>query len=446
MSAFLRTKIGLERAWRSPGPLRNWEAPIGFWRRAKTAGLKLKNLTAAPFSPNRFAAELRQWQLVCPTRLNEDQRYTTSEFFRAFSNQKARDATRRAKTYAYTRSISQHHPRKDTLNYALIIDRCHELMETIFSRLAVLQEYPDFLYPIIASMSRGAEKRESIWSPEYHEAYEQYKKQDKLPQRNTMLAPFMVGNSLVDIGCGGGDQVAYYREHHPEIRRAAGIDVVDWRTPGLNIDYHVVDFAKAGANAPAQYDTGWLLAVLHHVARLDQVEKVDVFLQGVRTAVRRRLIVEEDVIVPSRDLVLGTGKISYLSASNPFLETTSEGGIGGYYRAERAQVEARIQQTDKLIPGMEEFFALADQPLLEEYLGLDEQTQRDFTILNDYLANALSVGVPHMPFPFGFRTIPEWIEIFSRNGFDLNRIKVYGFQTGNFNQVCHVHFILDVVN
>jgi hypothetical protein len=62
----------------------------------------------------------------------------------------------------------------------------------------------------------------------------------------------------------------------------------------------------------------------------------------------------------------------------------------------------------------------------------------------DLLENSLSVSVPEMAFPFGFRTLSEWIDIFTANGFILNRVQVLGFQEGNFNRQCHMLFILDL--
>jgi hypothetical protein len=83
------------------------------------------------------------------------------------------------------------------------------------------------------------------------------------------------------------------------------------------------------------------------------------------------------------------------------------------------------------------------QPTLDHYLGLSAKDQKDVATIIDFLANSLSVGVPSMAFPFGFRSLSDWVRIFDQNGFSLNRIKVLGFQKGNFNQQCHLLFILD---
>jgi len=446
MKQLSETRIDLNRAWHSPGPRFQPERKIGIGRRFAAGAVKAANLLSAPFalSQTLMRMELLQRRLVLSGQLAPEEAYTTREFFRAFANDRARELTKKAKVYSYVEGILRHHPDLASIDICDILAKCHQLIAIIFSRLTVISEQPEYLYPVVASMSRGAARPEAIWFPEYQAAYRAYKNYNKLPQRDALLSPYFVGESLADIGCGGGDQVAYCGAHHPELTRVAGFDVVDWRTPGLTIDYHKVDFSKPGEVAPAQYDTGLILAVLHHVARPDQTEKLDTFLQGVRTAVRRRLIVEEDVIVPSKELenVAAVHNLNW-GSGNPWLDRAVAERHGEYHQQLSEAVGLRSAGLARAIPGMRGCMALADQPLLDEYVSLDLQSQRDFTILNDYLANALSVGVPEMPFPFGFHTVTDWLEIFSRNGFILNKLNILGFQPGNFNQACHVHFVLD---
>jgi hypothetical protein len=448
VSKLPEVRINFKRAWRSPGAFYQFDKNIGAARRLASGTVKAANLLASPFASSQrlLRLELLQRRLVSTPQLTPDEVYTAEEFFRAFSNIKVKELTKEMKKHNYVEAIRRHHPEPSSLDLSNIIEKCQHLIDIIFMRLEVIKEYPEMFYPVIASMSRGAALPEAIWFPEFQEAYRAYKNHNKLPQRDALLSPFFVGISLVDIGCGGGDQVAFCGKNHPELQQVVGIDVVNWRTPGLEIDYHVIDFSKPGAIAPAQYDTGLLLAVLHHVARQNQTEKIDTFLQGVRTAVRRRLIVEEDVIVPSDELgkITSRGHLKWKDY-NPFLGRAVSEKHGEYHAWLREEVRFKASAFIALLPGLEEFFGLADQPFLDEYVSLDPQSQLDFTIINDYLANALSVGVPQMPFPFGFHTIREWLEIFARNGFTLQRLNVLGFQPGNFNQVCHVHFILDKV-
>lgn len=390
--------IGLKRALRSPGPLSAWNRNIGI-ARAGAAIAKALNVALTPFRPRGIKLELLQRSIIDPPKSDPIRLQVARDVFSALSNKKAAELAKRATIENYTTAIRSHHPAGRLLNYHHILSNCRALVDTIYSRLADIASKPEFLQEEMTAMCRTARAPEHFWFSEYDEAYKQYKQTDKLPQRDRMLFPFIVGESLVDIGCGGGDQVANFKREHPELKNAAGIDILDWKTPGLDIDYHVIDFLKPGSASPEKYETGLLLAVLHHVGA--DVAEIMTFMKGVSTAVSKRLIVEEDVLMGEDDLALK-------------------------------------------VPGVDEIAKLrAVQPFLDEYLRLDISTQQAFATLIDFLGNSLSVSVPQMAFPFGFRTMTEWKRIFEASGFYLNRVKVLGFQPGNFNQQCHVLFVLD---
>ncbi|MFP4367794.1 MAG: hypothetical protein ACLFQA_11935, partial [Bacteroidales bacterium] len=82
------------------------------------------------------------------------------------------------------------------------------------------------------------------------------------------------------------------------------------------------------------------------------------------------------------------------------------------------------------------------QPLFAEFVKLPEEDQRDITILIDIISNALCGGVPQMAFPFGFRSLNQWMDIFSRNDYIKKEIEVLGYVDGSFNRSGHVLFIL----
>jgi 2-polyprenyl-3-methyl-5-hydroxy-6-metoxy-1,4-benzoquinol methylase len=391
-------KIGLKRAINSPGAFANWQKGLGY-KRALAEMLKLANIALTPLAPLGVKTEITQRSLVCPPEISKGRLEVARNFFASFSNRTAKEFVKSIMVENYASAIVVHHPTQNFLDHDLIRIKCEALIKTIFRRLEDIKTKPHFLYDFMVQMSRGTKPAEGIWFKEYIKAYEQYKHGNKLAKRDTLLYPFVVGESIVDIGCGGGDQVANFIATHPELKRAAGIDILNWKTPGLNINYHVIDFKKPGTASPEAYDTGLLLAVLHHVGNTES--EIGTFLTGVRTAVKKRLIVEEDVLLASEDL-----------------------------------------RTD--IVGMEEIAKLrSEQPTLDKYLKFDTSTQRDIATLIDLLGNSLSVGVPDMAFPFGFRTLGDWKRTFESNGFNLNRIKLLGFQRGNFNQQCHVLFILD---
>jgi len=393
--------IGASRAFKSPGPLANRSKELGVLRRFSAGVVKAANIGLTPFCPLGLKSELLQRRLVLPSEITEERLQVARDFFKAFANTTAQKFVRDFTIKNYTEAIMTHHPRAETLDKSDIHRKCQILVNVIYRRLEDIQSRPEFLFDVIRTMGRGAEDRESIWFPEYQEAYVQYKHTNKQEKRDAILFPNIVGNSLVDIGCGGGDQVADLQTRHPEaLTRVAGIDILDWKTPGLAIDYHVRDFSQSGTTSPEQYDTGMLLAVLHHVGNTNQ--KQATFLTGAKTAVRKRLLIEEDVLITAGDLA----------------------------------------RTD--IPGLEEIEELrVEQPQLDQYLELNLETQKATTSLVDLLSNSLSVGVPDMAFPFGFRTLGDWVDQFTVNGFKLSRIQILGFQKGNFNRQCHVLFILD---
>ena len=82
------------------------------------------------------------------------------------------------------------------------------------------------------------------------------------------------------------------------------------------------------------------------------------------------------------------------------------------------------------------------QPLFSEFVKLTEEVQRDITIIIDIISNALCGGVPQMAFPFGFRSLNQWIEIFSLNNYKIEDIEVLGYADVVFNRSGHVLFIL----
>lgn len=395
-------QIGLKRAIKSPGGLTNWQSKLGLGRRLAATAAKALNVALTPLAPQGIKLELFQRMMVLPPRISEERLQVAHDFFTAFGNIAARQFARDIMIENYTLAIMKHHPAATSLKEESIRAKCQTLVDTVFRRLEDIQYKPQFMYDVIKTMSRSAEDTEGIWFQEFHDAYNQYKHTNKLETRDQILFPHVVGDSLVDIGCGGGDQVADLKSRHPEqLRRVAGIDVLNWKTDGLDIQYRVLDFSKPGTVSREKWDTGMLLAVLHHAGKTDQ--EIATFLQGAKTAVGKVLIVEEDVLVSPKD------------------------------------------QRRSDIPGLEEMSSKREeQPQLDRYLKLDQESQRAATTLTDLLGNSLSVGVPEMAFPFGFRSVSEWVDLFTANGFSLNKVKVPGFQKGNFNQQCHVHFILDV--
>lgn len=323
-------------------------------------------------------------------------------FLKAFRNRKAREFVRKMKTANYTGSILKHHPRKENLENEQVLKKCRFLIDTIFEQFEAVQESPGELSPLLNRLTRNNPARHEIWFAEFDEAYTNYKHYRKLNNRYRQLKPYLHGKSYCDIGCGGGDLVAFLKQNYQEFETCAGIDVLDWRTDGIKdeINFQMLDFSKPGTNSRYKFDTVTCLAVLHHVGNTD--EALSLFLKNAGTAINKngRMIVEEDVILPA-----------YQTSANPDINK---------------QVE-RLTQI---------------QPLFAEFVRYSEVDQRDITIIIDVISNALCGGVPQMAFPFGFRSLNQWIEIFSRNNYNISEIEVLGYAEGVFNRSGHVLFVL----
>jgi len=325
------------------------------------------------------------------------------QFFSSFNNLDARTFVSRMMQKNYTDAILLHHRDKKTIIQNIIAEKCTHLVTTFFGEIDAIKHTPEKLFPLFNKLSRNQTERHEIWFPEFLDAYERYKHTFKLHNRYTQLQPYLKGNTYCDIGCGGGDLVSFLKNHHHQFTTTAGIDVLDWRTDSIkkDIDFQMLDFTRPQAKSSTRYDTATCLAVLHHAGKSG--EEMDVFLKGVRSAVKSggRLIIEEDVILPEEEL------------------------------RELPEIEKQTIELRK------------SDRLYDRFLRYDSGTQRAIIELIDFLANALAVGVPEMAFPCGFRTINNWIATFQQNGFSVDKVEVLGFVKGNFNQTSHVLFILD---
>lgn len=324
-------------------------------------------------------------------------------FLKAFKNSKARDFVHKMKISNYSNSILEHHPRKEKSGNEHVLRKCRLLINAIFEQIEAVQESPGELFPLLNKLSRKNPEQHEIWFPEFDEAYANYKHNRKLNNRYRQLKPYLYGKSYCDVGCGGGDLVAFLKKNHAHFNICAGIDVLDWRTDEIKdeINFQMLDFSRPGTRSRFRYDTVTCLAVLHHVGKTDN--ELSVFLQNIGTAITRngRLIVEEDVILP------------------------------GYQVNENADVSRQVEKLSGI------------QPLFAEFVEFSEDDQRDITIIIDVISNALCGGVPQMAFPFGFRSLNQWIEIFSRNNYNIADIEVMGYADGVFNRSGHVFFILE---
>ena len=332
-------------------------------------------------------------------------RKEAEEFMVAFRNGKARSLIHRMMALHYTEAVMEHHPDPATLDHGKIEELTGQLCHFIFKEVKSIGDNPDALFPLLLRLSRGQEPRPSIWFREFDEAYEHYKHRRKLNVKFNQLKPFLREGAYADIGCGGGDLVAHLKKHYRGFTSFTGIDVMDWRSKAIKkeINFRFFDFSNPVGTLPEKFDFATCMAVLHHVGKEDG--SLLRFLGNIRDSlnVSGRLLVEEDVILPQGEV----------NSSELY----------------RSQVEQLKQE----------------QPLFGEYTMLSGQDQKAALILIDPLANSLAVGVPEMHFPFGFRSINRWADLFKESGFEVEKVQINGFVRGTFNRSSHVVYLLQRV-
>lgn len=323
-------------------------------------------------------------------------------FLDAWSNRRASGLLREMMPVHYAEAVMAHYPSPERLDRESIFQKCSQLCSGIFDAVDQGARKPELLPQMLNDISRNSGGKPGLWFPEFNLAYDQYRKQGKMGLRLKDLEPWITGKSCCDVGCGSGELMVALRTNRPEIEVCDGIDVLDWRSDTAKqvTGFQQLDLSQPGTTSSRKYDCLTCFAVLHHVGE-DQTG-LETFLDNLRDilAPGGRLVVEEDVILPKRDW-----------QGNPGLEE-------------------QIKQN------------LENQQFFGDYLALAPGDQQDLLILIDVLANVVSLGVQGMNFPFGFRTLGEWVRLFSAKGFSVRNILIYGFRPQTFNRSAHVWFIL----
>ncbi len=224
----------------------------------------------------------------------------------------------------------------------------------------------------------------------FNRLYRDYKQHFKPADRFRQLRELLVGESVLDLGCGNGLTSANVHQHgyQPFLT-----DVLDYRDPRAQdlpfapmTNPHLIPY-------PGQhFDTGLVFAVLHHVAAADLVP-----LLGELRRACGRVIVEEDTY------------------QLPLTEAETLG-------------------------------ALERDPMLREFVALPAEDQLRYLMFVDYFANAITQGLPQMEMPFNFKPVDEWLELFKTQGWQVCRALIKGFQPNYFNRSCHVWFVLDAAS
>jgi len=87
--------------------------------------------------------------------------------------------------------------------------------------------------------------------------------------------------------------------------------------------------------------------------------------------------------------------------------------------------------------------ALASNALFDEFVAMTPLDQRDYMMFLDYFANVVVGGLHHMNLPFQFKTLDDWLAVFSKEGFVADQVLLRGFQVDCFHPSSRVWFVLD---
>jgi len=104
-----------------------------------------------------------------------------------------------------------------------------------------------------------------------------------------------------------------------------------------------------------------------------------------------------------------------------------------------------VEEDTYLLPpaGPETALALQRDPMLREFAALSPEDQLHYLMFIDYFSNAITQGLPQMDMPFNFKPVGEWQAVFAAQGWRVSQTLIMGFQPHYFNRSCHVWFVLD---
>lgn len=325
-------------------------------------------------------------------------------FFSLLRDANARTFLKENFSYSLTEMVCLYHPRPYTLSKASISQKSTEVVQLIFDKIEALERegLEDRLFSLLEQLSVFSPRAQNLWFSEFVEAFEVYSKGARTQKLFDLLSPYLIGNSLIDIGCGRGDFLNFLNEI-PEYKKwqLYGTDIVDYRKKVGSFDFIAMDMSCERACPDKNVDTGLLLYVLHHINSREG--GIQTLLNHLHDFKIKRLLVLEDVLISGKD------------------------------------------QTSKL-PGMEKLDELIlMQPQLEEYLKQPLASQYAFTAMMDILSNCLFQRNHEIPYPFSFGTISHWNHLFEEAGWKLIEVKPLGFPKWKLSKVCNALFILEPI-
>ncbi len=268
-------------------------------------------------------------------------------------------------------------------------DEATHMIEKAFFKLKESQRTgnnKDKLHETIYSISNNIfrVKDDSFWFNKMHYAYKTLIR----PKKDfETIKPLLSGRIIHDFGCDGG---FFALELLKEGYKVLLSDVIDHRIVEVkNSPFYLMKNPTDVGHLDTVVDSTIVKTVLHHIDNK--------YLMGVLKKLRStksRLIIEEDVY----------------------------------------GIPTIIQHASKNLVSQENFIEYASFSLEEQY---------DYAVLTDYFSNSVIYGRPDITFPFEFKTVSEWIEIFTKAGFQVVTCVVNGFNTWKLTQNCQAWFVCE---
>ena len=144
-----------------------------------------------------------------------------SEFLRSFSNHETVDFLNDFLIDNYTNAVLTYHPHQG-LQREKVYESCKDLVKGVFRKIADIKQDANRLFPTFHKLSRSNPQLHPVWFSEFMDAYQNYKHSRKLVNRYNQLKAFLRGTTYCDMGCGGGDLVAYLLQEHDDFQSGAG--------------------------------------------------------------------------------------------------------------------------------------------------------------------------------------------------------------------------------
>ncbi len=220
----------------------------------------------------------------------------------------------------------------------------------------------------------------------FSRAYGIHKRDVKNPAIADFCQARMVGESIMDVGCGPGDLGVDLARRGYQVQLT---DVLDYRKPeALHLPFTTMPNAETIPGDESVSNLSFI-QVLHHAP-------ADAHVGLLKQAANRaeRVLILEDVYGDDLNEVDPSPSVEDLESTRSFL-------------------------------------------------ALPQVSQRAVLLAYDYLVNGAVKGLPHMAMPFTFRTVADWKTQFDQAGLHLKETVRLGFWKALGHPIMNVGFVLE---